>query len=326
MTSPCISHAAATAPQAAPQAVVQSAGQAAIFIIVSMAPDADAPGRVRAALADLPALLRSLNLREPDAHLSCVVGIGSQAWDRLFPTQPRPAHLRPFQPLQGAVHAAPATPGDLLLHIRSARIDLCFELAMQLSERLGSATRPEIEVHGFRYLDARSMLGFVDGTENPHGQEAVDATLVGDEDPHFAGGSYVITQKYLHDMKAWNALPVTEQEKAIGRSKYDDIEMADDVKPANAHNALTVIEDDDGNQLDILRANLPFGSPSEGEYGTFFIGYARNPAVTEQMLSNMFIGKPPGNHDRLLDFSKAVTGNAFFVPSASLLDTLVGAD
>lgn len=309
-----------------PQDIARPAGPAAMFIIMTLAPADDAPARVREALADLPALLRSLNLRAPDARLGCVLGFGSAAWDRLFPGQPRPAHLHPFRPLKGAVHQAPATPGDLLLHIRSNRTDLCFELAMQLTSRLGDAVRPEDEVHGFRYMDARSMLGFVDGTENPEGEEADEATLVGDEDPDFAGGSYVITQKYLHDMAAWNALPVAEQEKVIGRSKMDDIEMADDVKPANSHIALNVIEDDDGNEQAILRANMPFGTPSRGEYGTFFIGYARHLAVIEQMLENMFIGRPAGNYDRLLDFSKAVTGNTFFVPSAALLDSLLGAD
>lgn len=303
-----------------PQPVVQSAGMAAMFIVLSIAEQADAPCGVREALAEVPALLRSANLRLKDAGLSCVIGIGSEAWGRLFPDAPRPAELRPFQPLKGDRHTAPATPGDLLLHIRSTRTDACFELAMQISNRLGDAAVPVDEVHGFRYLDARSMVGFVDGTENPEGDEAVEATLVGDEDPVFAGGSYVIVQKYLHDMQAWNALPVSEQEKVIGRTKLDDIEMPDEVKPANSHIALNVIEDENGEELAILRANLPFGNPSRQEYGTYFIGYARTPAIIEQMLTNMFIGRPTGNYDRLLDYSRAVTGTAFFVPAQSWLD------
>ncbi len=311
---------------ATPQAVVQGAGQAAMFIVLSLRADTDAPQTVCEGLAELPALTRSLNLRFQDARLSCVTGIGSAAWDRLFPEQPRPAHLHPFKALQGATHSAPATPGDLLFHIRASRMDACFELAMQLSNRLAGATEPVDEVHGFRYFDARSMVGFVDGTENPEGDEAVEATLIGDEDPHFAGGSYVIVQKYLHDMNAWNALTVAEQEKVIGRTKHEDRELSDEEKPSNSHIALNVIEDENGVEQPILRANLPFGNPSKNEYGTFFIGYARNPAITEKMLSNMFIGNPPGNHDRLLDFSRAVTGVLFFVPAASLLDALLGDD
>ena len=309
-----------------PQPVVQSAGMAAIFIVLSLADGDEAAGTARDALGEVPAMLRTLNLRLPGAALSCVIGIGHDAWPRLFPDHPRPKGLHPMKAFKGAKHTAPATPGDLLLHIRATRTDACFELAMRIREQLGDAVVPVDEVHGFRYLDARSMVGFVDGTENPQGQEAVEATLIGDEDPAYAGGSYVIVQKYIHDMAAWNALPVAEQEKVIGRTKYDDIEMDDEVKPTNSHIALNVIEDEDGNEQAILRANLPFGNPSRNEYGTFFIGYARSLEIIEQMLTNMFIGRPEGNYDRLLDYSRAVTGTAFFVPSASFLEEALGGD
>lgn len=313
-------------PAADPQPVVQSAGMAAIFIVLSLADGDEAAGTARDALGEVPAMLRTLNLRLPGAALSCVIGIGHDAWPRLFPDHPRPKGLHPMKAFKGAKHTAPATPGDLLLHIRATRTDACFELAMRIREQLGDAVVPVDEVHGFRYLDARSMVGFVDGTENPQGQEAVEATLIGDEDPAYAGGSYVIVQKYIHDMAAWNALPVAEQEKVIGRTKYDDIEMDDEVKPTNSHIALNVIEDEDGNEQAILRANLPFGNPSRNEYGTFFIGYARYLEIIEQMLTNMFIGRPEGNYDRLLDYSRAVTGTAFFVPSASFLEEALGGD
>ena len=313
-------------PAADPQAVVQSAGMAAIFIVLSLADGDDAADTVHDALGEVPAMLRTLNLRLPGAALSCVIGIGHDAWPRLFPDHPLPKGLHPMKAFKGAKHTAPATPGDLLLHIRATRTDACFELAMRIREQLGDAVVPVDEVHGFRYLDARSMVGFVDGTENPQGQEAVEATLIGNEDPAYAGGSYVIVQKYIHDMAAWNALPVAEQEKVIGRTKYDDIEMADDVKPSNSHIALNVIEDEDGNEQAILRGNLPFGNPSRNEYGTFFIGYARDLEIIEQMLTNMFIGRPEGNYDRLLDYSRAVTGTAFFVPSASFLEDTLGGD
>ena len=313
-------------PAADPQPVVQSAGMAAIFIVLSLADGDEAAGTARDALGEVPAMLRTLNLRLPGADLSCVIGIGHDAWPRLFPDHPQPKGLHPMKAFKGAKHTAPATPGDLLLHIRATRTDACFELAMRIREQLGDAVVPVDEVHGFRYLDARSMVGFVDGTENPQGQEAVEATLIGDEDPAYAGGSYVIVQKYIHDMAAWNALPVAEQEKVIGRTKYDDIEMDDEVKPTNSHIALNVIEDEDGNEQAILRANLPFGNPSRNEYGTFFIGYARYLEIIEQMLTNMFIGRPEGNYDRLLDYSRAVTGTAFFVPSASFLEEALGGD
>jgi len=245
------------------------------------------------------------------------MGVGSEVWDRLFGT-PRPKDLHPFREIHG-VHHAPATPSDLLFHIRAARSDLCFELAAQIMERLAGAVTVADEVHGFKYFDDRDLLGFVDGTENPVAQAAADATIIGDEDATFAGGSYVIVQKYLHDLTKWNALPVEEQERIIGRKKLSDIELEDAAKPTFAHNVLTNINED-GRPIEILRDNMPFGNFGKGEFGTYFIAYARSPSRIEYMLRNMFIGKPPGNYDRLLDVSRAVTGSLFFVPSATFID------
>jgi putative iron-dependent peroxidase len=309
---------AASVSPASPQPVVAPLTSAAIFLVFTIKPGVAARIAVRSLCAGLSGLLRAVGTREQSANLSCIMGIGSDAWDALF-GQPRPAELHPFRELRAGSRHAVATPGDLLFHIRAQRMDLCFELATQISLRLGDAVAPADEVQSFRYFDARDLIGFVDGTENPVEQEAKDATLIGEEDAAFAGGSYVIVQKYLHDMVGWNALPTEVQERIIGRTKLSDIELNDAVKPSNAHNALTVIEED-GKELQILRDNMPFGRPSEGEFGTYFIGYSRWPRVTEQMLENMFIGRPPGNYDRLLDFSRAVTGCLFFVPSATFLD------
>jgi putative iron-dependent peroxidase len=258
--------------------------------------------------------------RDFDAGLSCIMGIGSNAWDQLF-GQPRPAMLHPFREIRGEKHHAVSTPGDLLFHIRAKRMDLCFELATQLMAPLGDAVAPVDEVQAFRYFDDRDLIGFVDGTENPRGQAAIDAVLIGEEDPAFAGGSYVIVQKYLHDISGWNALSTEAQEHIIGRKKLSDIELDDSVKPTSAHNALTSITED-GKEVKILRDNMPFGRPTQGEFGTYFIGYSRSPRTIEQMLENMFIGRPPGNYDRLLDFSRAATGNLFFVPSATFLEAM----
>ena len=247
-----------------------------------------------------------------------MLAFGSDAWDRLF-GEPRPAELHAFQEIRAGERHAVSTPGDLLFHIRPQRFDLCFELATQIMTRLGVAVSPVDEVHGFRYFDSRDLLGFVDGTENPSGQAADDAILVGDEDAAFAGGSYVIVQKYLHDLAGWNALSTEKQERIIGRTKLSDIELDDAIKPSSAHNALTTIVED-GKEIKILRDNMAFGRAALGDFGTYFIGYSRSPRTIEQMLVNMFVGKPPGNYDRLLDFSRAVTGNLFFVPSATFLE------
>jgi porphyrinogen peroxidase len=304
---------------AVPQPVLSPLTAAAIFLVVTVSEGGEPASREL--LGDLAALQRSVGFRVPGGGLTCVVGVGSGAWDRLF-SGPRPAELHPFRELAGAKHRAVATPGDLLFHIRADQFDLCFEFATQIMYRLAGWVTVCDEVHGFRYFDERDLIGFVDGTENPTGPAAAEAAIIGPEDPDFAGGSYVIVQKYLHDLRAWNALPVEEQEKVIGRSKLADIEMPDEVKPANSHVALNTIIEPDGTQRQILRANMPFGEAGRGEFGTYYIAYAATPSVTEQMLVNMFIGRPPGNYDRILDFSTAVTGGLFFVPSADFLDDL----
>ncbi len=304
-----------------PQAVASPLTGAAIFLVVALAPGEDSVATVRDLCADLAGLVRAVGFRDLDGHLTCVTGFGAAAWDRIGGTG-KPAGLHPFREIKAGPRHAVSTVGDLLFHIRAVRMDLCFELASQIMSRLGGAVTVVSEVHGFRYFDDRDLIGFVDGTENPTGAAAARATLIGDEDPAFAGGSYVIVQEYLHDVAAWNALPVEEQEKIIGRTKLSDIELADDVKPSSAHNALTTITGPDGEEIQILRDNMPFGSAGEGRYGTYFIGYARSPATIEQMLTNMFVGFPEGNYDRLLDFSTAVTGNLFFVPAVPLLEDL----
>jgi len=306
-------------PEPEPQPVLAPLTAAAIFLVLTIEPGGE--DAVRDLLADWAGLARAVGFRVPEAPLACVAGIGSSAWDRLF-SGPRPAELHPFRELAGTVHRAVSTPGDLLFHIRHERMDVCFEFASQVMTRLAGAVTVADEVHGFRYWDERDLLGFVDGTENPVGAAAGTAALTGDGDPGFAGGSYVIVQKYLHDMAGWNALSTEDQEKVIGRTKLSDIEMPDDVKPANSHVALNTIEDPDGTERQILRANMPFGELGRGEFGTYYIAYAATPSVTEQMLVNMFIGNPPGNTDRILDFSTAVTGCLFFVPPAGFLDDL----
>jgi putative iron-dependent peroxidase len=301
----------------APQPVVSPLTRAAIYLVLCLKPDADGAA-VRDLAADLAALVRSVGFRAPQDGLCCVLGFGADAWDRLF-GRPRPAELHPFREIRADARHAPATPGDLLFHIRAERMDLCFELASRIMERLGDQVSTADEVHGFRYFDARDLLGFVDGTENPVGQVAAGAVLIGEEDAAFAGGSYVIVQKYLHDLRGWNALPTETQERIVGRRKLSDIELDDTVKPSYAHNALTTIEEN-GREVKILRENMPFGRAGQAEFGTYFIGYARSPRTIEQMLQNMFVGRPAGNYDRLLDFSRAVTGGLFFVPSADFLD------
>jgi porphyrinogen peroxidase len=302
------------------QAVAAPLTRAAIFLVVALKPGLENRATVRSFCGDLAALLRAVDFRDLEAGLSCVMGVGSEAWDRLF-GPPRPAELHPFREFRAGSRHAVSTPGDLLFHIRAKRMDLCFELATQIMARLGNAVSPVDEVQGFRYFDDRDLMGFVDGTENPRGTAASDAVFIGDEDPAFTNGSYVIVQKYLHDLTGWNVLSTEAQEHIIGRTKLSDIELDDSVKPTSAHNALTTIVEN-GKEIKILRDNMPFGRPGYGEFGTYFIGYSRSPRTIEQMLENMFVGRPSGNYDRILDFSRAVTGNLYFVPAATFLENI----
>jgi putative iron-dependent peroxidase len=303
-----------------PQPVLSPLTAAAVFLVLTIEPGGE--DAVRDLLGDVSALQRSVGFRIPGGALQVVAAIGSDAWDRLF-SGPRPAGLHPFRELAGPRHRAPATAGDLLFHIRSNRMDLCFEYTTQVMARLAGAVKVVDEEHGFRYFDERDLIGFVDGTESPSGAAGVKAGIVDPAgDPDFAGGSHVIIQKYLHDLTAWNAISVEEQERVIGRSKLDDIEMPDDVKPPNSHVALNTVTGPDGEEVKIIRANMPFGHPSRGEFGTYYIAYAATPDIIELMLVNMFIGRPPGNTDRILDFSTAITGTSFFAPTADFLDDL----
>ena len=301
-----------------PQAVCAPLTRAAIFLVVKLSAGSDHRSTLLSFCGDLAKLIRAIEFRDLEGGLSCVMGIGHDAWDRLFGS-PRPAELHVFKEIRAEERHAVSTPGDLIFHIRAKRMDLCFEMATQIMARVGKAVSPVDEVQGFRFFDDRDLMGFVDGTENPRGTAVDAAVLIGDEDVGFAGGSYVIVQKYLHNLDAWNALSTEAQERIIGRTKLSDIELDDSIKPTSAHNALTTIVED-GKEIKILRDNMPFGRPSQGEFGTYFIGYSRSPRTIEQMLENMFIGRPPGNYDRILDFSRAVTGNLFFVPSATFLE------
>src|SRR3984885_10339880 len=268
-----------------PQPVLAPLTPAAIFLVATI--DEGGEETVHDALPDISGLVRAIGFRDPSKHLSVVASLGSAGFDRLF-SGPRPAELHPFVALNGPRHRAPSTPGDLLLHVKAEPLDVCFELAGRLVKAMAGAITVVDEVNGFKFFDNRDLMGFVDGTENPGGALGRSATEIGDEDPDFAGGCYLHVQKYVHDMDTWQSLSVTEQELVIGRSKLEDIEMADDAKPANAHIALNVIEDDDGTELKIVRHNMPFGEIGKGEYGTYFIGYSRPAARTERMLSNMF--------------------------------------
>lgn len=303
------------------QSIAAPLSRFAVFLVVTVARFDGATGRVFEVISGVGDLIKTVAFHDLNARFSCVVGIGAELWATL-PRNSSPKELHPFIPITGARHTAPATPGDLLFHIRSDRSDLCFEFERLLLDALGDAVNVADETQGFRYFDTRDLLGFVDGTANPIGAELPEASVIGGEDPEFAGGSYVVVQKYVHDINAWVKQGTADQEAVIGRTKFDNVELPDANGPQLSHKTLTTITDDDGVEQDILRDNMPFGSPGNKEFGTYFIGYSRRLWVIERMLERMFIGEPPGHHDRILDVSTAITGCTFFVPSSTMLHSL----
>ena len=304
-----------------PQSVDAPLTQFATFLVLSVKDTPDAIKTVRSAIAGIEDLTKNVTIRDLNALFTCTVGIGSEIWDKLTGL-PRPAELHPFREVKGKTHTAISTPGDLLFHIRAERRDLCFEFERQLMDNLGDSVSVVDETEGFRYFDVRDLLGFVDGTANPVGPAVPEAVLVSQDNEYGVGGSYIVVQKYVHDMPAWKALSTDAQEGIIGRTKADNIELDDAESGQQSHKSLTTIEDADGEEHEILRDNMPFGSPGSGEFGTYFIGYTAELWVIERMMERMFVGDPPGLHDRILDFSKPLTGTTFFAPSASVLARL----
>ncbi|KAG7293949.1 hypothetical protein NEMBOFW57_004010 [Staphylotrichum longicolle] len=270
--------------------------RSATFLVLAAEPGQAALDTIRSTLSGVEGLTKNVAIRDLNSQFTCTVGIGSGIWDSLT-RLPRPTELRPLPVLQGAVHATVSTPGDLLFHIRSNRRDLCFEFERQLLNQLGKSVRVVDATVGFRYFDTRDLLGR--SQWQPRRQ-------------------LFMVQKYVHN--SMHGDPSRPRTRAvIGRTKIDNIELDDAESGQRSHKTLTTIEDENGKEHGIVRDNMPFGSPASGEYGTYFIGYSKQLWVMERMLERMFIGHPPGKHDRILDFSTPVTGSTFFAPSVEVL-------
>ncbi|MBI3089589.1 MAG: Dyp-type peroxidase [Candidatus Tectomicrobia bacterium] len=293
-------------------------GAFAYFLILKAVNRAAEARELARRLRAVPATLRAVAALDEQAGLRCVASLGAEFWAAIAPNR-RPRELRSFQPIRGAGLEAPASGGDILLHITSQRHDLNFELARRLRAELGAAATVLDEVSGFRYLDSRDLTGFIDGTENPKGAERAAVALIGEEDADFAGGSYVLTQRYVHNLTAWSALAAEAQEKIIGRTKPDSVELAAGVKPQTAHISRVVIEEE-GEELEIVRHSFPYGTTSEA--GLFFIAYAKTLSTFDKMLARMFGASGDGRHDHLMDFTRALSGAYFFAPSEAGLSSL----
>lgn len=301
-----------------PQPGVLPAGGAHAYFLTCMVADDAERAAVSKAIRDILPSARALATKAKTARLLCSLGIGSELWDRLSPAS-RPAGLRPFRAVKANGRVAPATGGDLFLQITSDRHDLNLDLALGLVRRLQPLATVAEEIHGFRYRDSRDLTGFIDGTENPKGKARAVAALIGDENRPFAGGSYVAVQRYVHDLERWRRLDDREQEQIIGRTKRGSVELPKTKKPETAHVSRVVIERD-GAELQILRQSYPWGTVREA--GLYFAAYTRSLDVFDVMLDRMMGTTGDGLHDRLMEFSRAVTGATFFVPSRETLSSL----
>ncbi|MGV3185268.1 Dyp-type peroxidase [Weissella paramesenteroides] len=267
-----------------------------------------------ATFADMSqSIIRSMRIRNPESGLQVAIGFSNKAWDYLFPNAKKPKELETYQTLTGAEYSMPASDGDIFLHIRASEEAVVYEIVRQFMKLLLPVTTVLDETKGFRYLEGRAIIGFIDGTEAPAIEDAADYAIIGDEDPDFENGSYAFAQKWQHDMAFWEKLSVEHQEKAVGRHKFDDMELDDEDKLENAHNVASKLEID-GEEQKIIRMNVPFSDPALDYTGTYFIGYARHWQVTKQMLVQML-----EKSDFLLTFSTLLSGQLFFIPSRDTL-------
>jgi putative iron-dependent peroxidase len=299
--------------------IIREPSEHALFLVLRVEDRARKGRSVARVAAKAPSLTQKIARTDPRAKLVSTVSFGPELWDVISPGR-RPQGFRQFQAIEAQGRRAPSTGGHILAHIISKRRDLCFELAMQLMKQLSGAVEVMEEVHGFRYLDSRDLTGFIDGTENPKGKGRAAAALIGAEDPYFTGGSFVFTQRYVHDLDRWARIVRREQEKVIGRRKSDSKELSERAKPPTAHIRRVVIEED-GEELQIVRHSFPYGTIG-GEAGLFFISYSKNLDIPERMLRRMMGTTDDSLHDRLMEFSRAVSGANFFAPSLKVLRSL----
>ncbi|MDO4580893.1 MAG: Dyp-type peroxidase [Acinetobacter sp.] len=271
-------------------------------------------------LADLFNTRDRLITQHPHAQIKTAVAFGPELWAQLY--SQTPAGFKQLQPIEGAFQM-PVVPADVLIHIASARADICFALSQSFFEGIQDQVDVLDERVCFRYFDGRDMTGFIDGTENPQfPDDRAEVALLGEDAGIFEDGSFVFAQRYAHDLDKWKRLKVDAQEQVMGRTKLESIELDDEVKPDNSHVARTVVEDDEGEEMEILRHSLPYGD-GQGDQGLFFIAYTKDLTILDAMLERMFGTSGDGIHDRLLHFVTALDGAYYFAPSEELLETVL---
>ncbi|RJX73656.1 Dyp-type peroxidase [Vibrio sinensis] len=272
---------------------------------------------VQDALSQIAGIEKSISQKDPSANLTITVALSKNGWPLILPDVPTPIHLTTFTEMQDGNRHFPSTAGDIFLIIKSERIDLNYQAAKYLLSAFRESADLVEDIQGFKYLDNRDLIDFVDGTENPKHQARIDAVLVKDDEEVHLGGSYLTVQRYVDKELEWQKQPQEYQEKVIGRTKFDNIELDDDVKPAWAHNNKSKVIIDD-KEIKMLRQNRPFGNALE--HGTMFIGFTADSNVIETSLRQMIHADSNGDYDRLLDFVDAKSGANYFVLSQTLME------
>ena len=250
--------------------------------------------------------------------LNLVIGFGSELLQRIAPAEAPPA-LKPFAAIDGPGGHAPATQHDIWVWLHGTGHDIVLDAARMVTAALAPVARLALEQPGFVYRDSRDVTGFIDGTENPPVAEAHEVAVI-PEGESGAGGSFVIAIRWVHDLAAFHALPESVQEDVIGRTKRDSIELSDDVKPPTAHIARVVVDDENGEELEIFRRSVPFGTVEE--VGLFFIAFSADISRFDIMLARMFGTTDDGLSDHLMSFTTPVSGSFYFAPAVGILASI----
>ena len=272
---------------------------------------------------DMGAVATSLqSLRQPAVSaggVNLVIAFGSALWRALAPDHV-PAGLGPFQPVAAlAGHRAPASQHDLWLWINGSSRDVVFEHSRAAAAAITDIAIVAAEQDAFVHRDSRDLTGFVDGTANPQMLDAPTAALVPDGEAG-EGGSHLLAIRWIHDLASFEKLPVAEQERVFGRSKARSVELEGEAKPPTSHIARVEISDENGQELPIWRRSVPYGTLTE--HGLYFVAFSADRPRFDRMLARMFGTDDDGRHDRLMDFSRPVSGAYYFAPSLTLLAQL----
>ena len=297
-------------------AIIPDHAQAGIFIEADIR-DGRYDDIKTACRSSLEALAK-LKTRFPEDILGMTIAFGSDAW-KAFGHAEEGSEIKPFPVMGNGL--APSTQHDIYIHIQAYRQNAAFALAQSVFAAFGDSISIATEEHGLRLYEDRGLDGFVDGTENPQGDENVRDVAIIPEGRPDAGGSYVLLQKYLHDLKKWDAVPVAEQEASVGRSKEANEEFSKDVRLPDSHLGRVNLKEN-GVGLKIVRRSLPFGNASGGEHGLMFIAYAARLHNIEAQLLSMF-GDIDGQTDLVLErMSLPVSGGYYYAPSVERLRAL----